>query len=238
MRKTSEETKKLIASLRLDGESIEELKKTFMVTERQINSYVEKYRDDAYEIVPSKKKPLQTADWEQEVNRTDLTEEYIMRNHKKLLRHTDDRRETKAEFIVRQEELPCIVVDEKDSQFFIVINANKEYVDWGHFGEYRKRVLVYPNKEEFNTGELVYVYDKIIHVDDKILNTWGFRSKTAEEKTIFYVTNPLKIYRTSGYAIIKFGGVNLDYVLEKNKLDKEENRSREFNQWLYDKNYL
>lgn len=236
MRKVPEPEKKLIASLVISGQSIEYIKDKYKVAERQINSYVKKYADDESFLVSSTKKIH--ADDETKKDNNLLTEEYIMENHLKLRTCIPDKHETKKEFIKRQTRIPCIYFNPKDFDFFAVSFFDISEIKWGQSETSNNSIKIYPEKEAFLSGELVYRISQQIYFKEKHLSKKGYKYKKEENGKVFYVTTPLKLYRKDYYRIVKSGYYSLDKVLIENKLHQEKNRTKKFNDFLIERNYI
>lgn len=235
MRKVSESEKKLIASLVASGQSIEYIKDKYKVAERQINSYVKKYSDDESFLVSHK---LIDTPTEEKINNNLLTEEYIMENHLKLREYIDDKYETKKEFIKRQTRIPCIYINPKDYEDFSASLVDLEEVKWNQSEAFYDRICVYPEREAFLTGELVYRISQKIYVKEKHLSKKGFIQKIEENGKVFYLTTPLKIYKKESFRVVRRGFYSLDKVLKDNKLHQGINRSKAFNDFLIEHHYI
>ena len=236
MRKVTEPEKKLIASLVISGQSIEYIKDKYKVAERQINSYVKKYADDESFLVSSTKKIH--ADEETKKDNNLLTEEYIMENHLKLRTYIPDKHETKKEFIKRQTRIPYLNLNLKDYEFFGVNFVDISEIKWDQSEASNNSITIYPEKEAFLSGELVYRISQKIYVKEKHLSKKGFKQKKKENGKVFYVTTPLKLYRKDYYRIVKSGYYSLDKVLKENKLHQEKKRSKAFNDFLIEHHYI
>ena len=236
MRKVTEPEKKLIASLVISGQSIEYIKDKYKVAERQINSYVKKYADDESFLVSSTKKIH--ADEETKKDNNLLTEEYIMENHLKLRTYIPDKHETKKEFIKRQTQIPYLDLNPKDYEFFNTWFSDISEVKWDQNEPFHNRVWIYPEKEAFLAGELIYHINQKIYVKDKYLSKWGFMQKAEGDGKVFCLTTPLKLYRKDYYRVVKSGYYSLDKVLKENKLHQEKNRTKKFNDFLIEHHYI
>jgi hypothetical protein len=238
MKKFEDFEKELIAALSLAGRSNESLKDQFGVAELQINSYVEKYKSDIkYNII----KPLDEdnkIDWDKIIARNDLTEAYIMENHLKLRSWVDEKRETRKDFIKRQTRVPYITIHRKDYESFGVTLISIQDVIWNKIEDHDQFLRIYPDKESFKQGELIYICPEKIYVKEKHLQKWGFKDKKNAEGKKFYLTTPLKTYRQEEYEIIEKGHRTFSKVLRNNKLHVEKNRSKEFNDFLLMHNYI
>ena len=235
MRKVSEPEQKIIASLVASGQSIEFIKEKYKVAERQINSYVKKYSDDESFLVSHK---LIDTPTEEKINNNLLTEEYIMENHLKLREYIDDKYETKKEFIKRQTRIPCIYINPKDYEDFSASLVDLEEVKWNQSEVFYKRIRVYPEREAFLTGELVYRISQKIYVKEKHLSKKGFMQKIEGTGNVFILTTPLKLYKKESYRVIKRWRYTLNKVLRENKLHQEKKRSKAFNDFLIEHHYI
>lgn len=161
-----------------------------------------------------------------------------MEHHLELRIWIDDKHETKKEFIKRQTRIPCLDVNPKDYEFFNVRLLDLEDVKWNQTEPFHNRFWIYPEKESFLEGELIYRIDQMVYIKDKHLSKWGFKQKKEENSKVFYLTTPLKLYKKDSFLIVKKGSYRLDKVLRNNKLHIEKNRSKEFNDFLLKHNYI
>lgn len=228
--------KKIIATLKLAGRTNESLIEEYGVTEKEINRYAEKYRDDdTFEVSKSITQP---EDWEKAKKRQDLDEQFIMENHEKLYSNTKEKLETNADYIKRQSHLPRIRVNSKDIEEFGCKLVPLEEIEWNRVKAISTNILeCYPDKEAFEKGILQYYCKKHIYVKEKVLRKYGFKLQIVDSLSVFTVTNLKKIYKPMSLKVITPSKKTLNQILKNNNLDTKDKRSPEFSQWLIDQGY-
>lgn len=216
MRKFTEIEQEIIAALRISGRSVESLKEQYGVAEKQIINYVEKYKEsDTFQVTDSNTSKIK---WDQISLRSDLTESFIMENHKELLVYTDDIYETNKDFIKKQILIPLIHVNKNDSEFFKYELEPLEEVVWSRIETDGDRLSCYPNLDDFQKGYLIYrIPLNRLYIKADILRKKGFAMQTENDIKILKVSSPDKIYKGDKllFFINEGDSYNIDSNLKK-----------------------
>lgn len=234
MRNIPDFEREIIALKRKTGKSYTFIKNAHQVTEEQIDEIVDTFETEKHFTVIDPE--TRNIKWDDIVKRNDLAEHFIMAYHKELISHTKDIYETDVDFVKRQKELMCLLFDEKDSSHLSFVSLTIQ-TNWYSNREYNKLMMLVPRKSDFINGKLVYEYDGIAKIDKEKLDHYEMNVEIIDDKMILHAVNPLKIYPSSEYQVVKFGGIFIDQILENNNLDTKEKRSDEFHKWLKENRY-
>lgn len=233
--------KKVIVALRRDGKrTYKSLCEEYGVSYTSIKAWEYKYWDDDTVSVTNQSNKIQVdenTNWKKIIERKDLTEEFIIENHKNLLVYTDDVKETKRDFIGRQKKVPYITISKKDNELFSVKMTSLDNIEWNKIEINGSNLTLGPDELGFIDGHLKYRIEDKIFVKETAYKKYGFTSYIDSGLTEFWVTSPKKIYRFDTERTLKHGVKNLDYVLKRNNLFYKKDQTKEFTQWLVDNNY-
>lgn len=236
-----ENIKKVIVALRRDGKrTYKSLCEEYGVSYASIKKWEHEYWDDDTISVTIQSNKIQVdedTDWKKIIERKDLTEEFIIENHKNLLVYTDTEYESNLEYTKRQARIPFIKIFLSSNYNFELRSNSLLNSLWNEYVLDESGLKLYPLYKSYLEGRLRFEYFESLPLDRKKLSKYGIKITESTNKLELVVNNPTKIPCFDNRRWVKHGVKNLDYVLKNNNLFYKKYQSEEFTQWLTDNGY-